>query len=81
MWFVTLEVLAEKRVILQINASVLSVLRQKWKVSQILVELPNFSHTILNQHLGNTTIKDRWVAPTAAASNFPDCLRLYTVEM
>jgi hypothetical protein len=81
MWLVTLEVRAEKRVILQIKPLVLSVLRQKWKVSQILVELPNFSHKMLNHHLGNTTIKDRWVAPTAAASNFPDCLRLYTVEM
>jgi aminopeptidase-like protein len=27
-----------------------------------LVELTNFSHRILNQHVGNTTIKDSWVA-------------------
>jgi hypothetical protein len=61
MWLVTLEKRAEKRVILQIKLLVLSVLRQKWKVSQILVEIPNFTHKMLNKHVGNITFKDSWV--------------------
>jgi len=65
---------AEKRVVIQIKPLVLSVLRQRWKVSQILVKIHNFSHNILNKHVGNTTINDSWVDPTAAAFNFSDFL-------